>query len=464
MDEKYYQLQTIGEKIAYLKDNGLELPDIEKYDSEWDEKRHKIMTDYVAYPDKVIEDDYVDENGEKKVRKKTQKLVRVPLSYQKRLVSIGVTFLFGNEVKYTNNIEDSTLYDAYIKVKDKEKFQFLDREIAESNGRWKQCAELWWTTEEVNEYYNFQSQFRLKVTLITPDKNKMYPYFNDHGDMIAFLREYEKRINGQKVKHYDIYTADRIALLRDANEGIELISESINPIGKIPVVWYTFPEVEWERSQPAIERLEEIQSGTGETNKKFSDPILGLTGEVTGSISNNTGGKVFQFKGENAGGQYIQPPNASENLATEKKSLQSIVYEMSNSIDISPEAFEGMGNMLATENAAYLFMAPHLRVEEKTKVYIPALQRRMSIVKSFLQLMNTSFRGKDLDAKPIITPYIINNEAKFLEMLMSVNGGKPLYSQKATMEKAGIKEVDKMQAEIKKETPVSPKEIVKNPV
>lgn len=202
--------------------------------------------------------------------------------------------------------------------------------------------------------------------------------------------------------------------------------------------------------------LEEIQSGTGETNKKFSDPILELTGEVTESISNNTKGKVFQFKGENAGGQYIQPPNASENLAAEKKSLQSIVYEMSNSIDISPEAFEGMGNMLATENAAYLFMAPHLRVEEKTKVYILALQRRMSIVKSFLQLMNTSFREKDLDAKPIITLYIINNEAQFYEMLMSVNGNQPLFSQKATMEKVGIKDVDKMQEEIKKENPAPP--------
>ncbi|UTX49289.1 hypothetical protein [Chryseobacterium sp. MA9] len=54
----------------------------------------------------------------------------------------------------------------------------------------------------------------------------------------------------------------------------------------------------------------------------------------------------------------------------------------------------------------------------------------------------------DLDAEPIITPYIINNEAKFCEMLMSVNGNQPLFSQKSTMEKAGIKNVDKMQEEI----------------
>ncbi|PWN71345.1 hypothetical protein C1631_001610 [Chryseobacterium phosphatilyticum] len=77
-------------------------------------------------------------------------------------------------------------------------------------------------------------------------------------------------------------------------------------------------------------------------------------------------------------------------------------------------------------------------------------------MKSFFQLMNTSFRNSDLDAELVIIPYIINNEVKFNEMLMSVNGNQ-LFSQKATMEKAGIKDVDKMQEEIKKEIPVPPK-------
>lgn len=88
---------------------------------------------------------------------------------------------------------------------------------------------------------------------------------------------------------------------------------------------------------------------------------------------------------------------------------------------------------------------------DKMSVYVPALKRRMSIMNSFFQLMNTSFRNSDLDAELVIIPYIINNEAKFYEMLMSVNGNQPLFSQRTTMEKAGIKDVDKMQVEIKKE-------------
>ncbi|GEJ44023.1 hypothetical protein CRS_06310 [Chryseobacterium sp. ON_d1] len=188
---------------------------------------------------------------------------------------------------------------------------------------------------------------------------------------------------------------------------------------------------------------------------------MALTGEVTGSFSKDKTGKVLQLNGDKASANFVQPPNASESLSNEKKDLESIIYKMTNSVNISPEALEGLGNMLATENAAFLFMLPHLKVMDKMSVYVPALKRRMSIVKSFFQLMNTGFRNSDLDAEPVITPYIINNEAKFYEMLMAVNGNQPLFSQKATMEKAGIKDVDKMQEEIKKETPVPAKEIVK---
>lgn len=463
MDEKYYQLQTIGEKIAYLKDNGIPLPNIEQFNSEWDETRHRIMTDLYNYPDRIVEYEYTDEKGEKKEGKRIEKLNRIPLAYQKDIVANAVTFLYGNPVKYTNNIEETTLYDAYLKLVDKEKLMFVDREIAKTNGRFTQCAELWWVDDEPNEFYGFPSQFRMKVTLLSPDKNKMYPYFNDQGDMIAFLREYEKRINGEKVKYYEIYTAERIAILRDSNGGIELISETVNSIGKIPIVWYSFENVEWSKAQKAIERLEEIASDTGEVNKKFSAPILALTGEVTGSFSKDKTGKVLQLNGDKASANFVQPPNASESLSNEKENLESIIYKMTNSVNISPEALEGLGNMLATENAAFLFMLPHLKVMDKMSVYVPALKRRMSIVKSFFQLMNTGFRNSDLDAEPVITPYIINNEAKFYEMLMSVNGNQPLFSQKATMEKAGIKDVDKMQEEIKKENPVPAKEIEKNP-
>lgn len=452
MNEQFNNLKTIQEKIAYLKDNGLELPNIEKFNSEWDESKHKIMTDLYNYPDRIVEDEYEDANGITQKTSRIQKLNRIPLAYQKEIVSIAVSFLFGNAVKYTNSLEDEALYDAFQAVLDKEKIMFTDREIAKANGRFTQCAELWWAKEEPNEFYGFPSNYRLKCNLLTPDKNKMYPYFNDQGDMTAFFREYEKREGGQKVKYYEMYTAQRIAILKDGKTAIEVVSDTVNPIGKIPIVFYQFENVEWSAVQPAIERLEEIASDKGEVNKKFSAPILALTGEVTGSFSKDKSGKVLQLKGDGSSASFVQPPNASASLKDEEESLEKILYKLTQSINISPESLSGLGNMLATENAAFLFMLPHLKVAEKMATYVPALKRRASIVKSFLQLMNASFRNSDLDVEPVITPYIINNDAKFYEMLMTINGSQPLFSQRATMEKAGIKDTDKMQKEIEEES------------
>nr|WP_317173179.1 phage portal protein [Chryseobacterium manosquense] len=442
----------MADKIAYLKDNGIPLPDIEKYNSEWDESKHRIMTDLYSYPDRIIDDEYTDIDGTVRETKRIQKLNRIPLAYQKEIVSIAVSFLFGNPVKYTNNLEDESMYDAFQAILDKEKIMFTDREIAKANGRFTQCAELWWVAEEPNEYYGFKSNYRLKCNILTPDKNKLYPYFNDQGDMVAFFREYEKRESGEKVKHYEIYTAQQIAILKDVKGGIEVVSQTVNPIGKIPIVFYQFENVEWSAVQPAIERLEEIASDKGEVNKKFSAPILALTGEAEGSFSKDRSGKVLQLKGDGSRAEFVQPPNASESLKDEQEALEEIIYKLTQSINISPESLAGLGNMLATENAAFLFMLPHLKVAEKMATYVPALKRRSSIVKSFLQLMNVGFRNSDLNVEPVITPYIINNDAKFYEMLMTINGNQPLFSQKATMEKAGIKDVDKMMDELKEES------------
>ena len=99
MNATFYNLKTIEEKIAYLKNNELELPNIDKYNSEWDEKRHKIMTDLVSYPDRIVEYEYTDELGRQVKGKRVEKLNRIPLAYQKDIVTIALTFLIANPVK-----------------------------------------------------------------------------------------------------------------------------------------------------------------------------------------------------------------------------------------------------------------------------------------------------------------------------------------------------------------------------
>ncbi|MCU7583703.1 phage portal protein, partial [Riemerella anatipestifer] len=73
------------------------------------------------------------------------------------------------------------------------------------------------------------------------------------------------------------------------------------------------------------------------------------------------------------------------------------------------------------------------------------------IIKSHLQMFNVKLKNNDLDVEPIITPFIINNDADFVRFLMEANGNKPLYSQEYAMQKLGIKNPKEMIQQIQEE-------------
>lgn len=66
--------------------------------------------------------------------------------------------------------------------------------------------------------------------ILTPDKNKLYPLFNEDGDLISFSREF----NNGDIRVFEVYTKDFIRRYEYQGESWEKIKEIKNPIGKIP--------------------------------------------------------------------------------------------------------------------------------------------------------------------------------------------------------------------------------------
>lgn len=421
------------------------LPNIEKFNGEYIVTEHQIFKNKYRYPDREVTSDYIEENGDKKTKTTTILLNRIGLPYQKKIVSIATTFLCGEPVKYTNNTQDTNLYDAFIKVLDKNKMKFMDKEIVTAVGRFTECAELWYPITEPNDYYGFNSNFRLKAKVLTPDKNKLYPVFDDNDDLVSFSREFTK----DEIKYFEVYTKDEIIRFEYKNEWVEIERKS-NPIGKIPVVFYKQDAVEWADVQTAIERLEQIYSYAAESNDRFAFPILKLRGKVEGQMSKDKSGRVLQL-GDDADADFVTPSNANESLAKETDRLERDVHDFTATPNISFDKMQGLGNMLAGSSAEFLFLSAHLKVMEKMAIYIPAFQRRASIIKSYLQMMNVNLAKEELDVEPVITPFVINNEAEFIRFLMEANGNKPIYSQKHTMERAGVKNPEMMMQEIEDE-------------
>ncbi len=425
---------------------GVQLPEVEKFNNQYNVEKHAIFTDLVKYPDRKIISDYIDESGQKKSETKTVALNRIGLPYQKKIVNIATTFFCGKPIKYTNNIEEDEMYKSFLKVIEKNKMDFIDREILNSVGRFTEVAELWYHTEEPNESYDFKSQFRLKVKVLTPGIYKLYPKFDENDNLISFSREFKV---GEKTI-FEVYTDAEIIRYENEKEWVE-VDKKANPIEKIPIIYRKQNDVEWADVQSAIERLEQIYSNTAESNDRFAFPILALHGKVSGQLSNDKSGRVLQMEGENARAEFVTQISANESLSNEIDRLERDVHDFTSTPNISFDNMKGLGNMLAGSSAEFLFLSAHLKVYDKLSIHIPAYQRRASVIKAYLQMFNSKLRNSELDVEPVVTPFIINNDAEFIRFLMEANGGKPVYSLRYSMQKAGVKDPDGMIQEMKEE-------------
>ena len=417
---------------------GVQPVDVTKYNNEYDVKKHGIFTNLVKYPDRTVITDYVDENNIKRSKTVIIPLNRIGLPYQKKIVSIATTFFCGNPIKYTNNNENEELYKSFQKVIEKNKMKFIDRDVIQSVSRFTEVAELWYHIEEPNEDYGFPSKFKLKVKILTPDINKLYPVFDSNDNLVSFAREW-------KVKNktfFEVYTAENIIKFEKEKDWVQTESV-INPIGKIPIVYRKQEDVEWADVQSAIERLEGIYSSTAESNDRFAFPILKVKGKVTGQLTQDKSGRVFQLD-EGADIEFANQPNAGENITVEINRLERDIHDFTSTPNISFDNMKGLGNMMAGSSAEFLFLSAHLKVMDKLSIHIPALQRRISIIESYLKLFNVKYKNDTLDVEPVVTPFVINNDADFIRSLMEANGGKPIYSQEYSMQKAGIKNPTEM--------------------
>lgn len=428
---------------------------IEPYKKQYDVKEHAIFQDKHKYPDQSILIPITDEegnpmldaNGKERFRKSYRALNRVGLPYQKRIVDIATMFQTAIPYKYT--AEDSPLFTAFQEVIKSNKMSFSDSKICTDVKRYTQVAELWYPEEEENEKYGVPSKFLLRHKILSPEKYKLYPRFDDNNNLISFAVESTTK-EGEIV--FQAFTAEFIYTFTTKN-GQTTTKVKKNIIGKIPVVLYQQDKPEWDAVQHLIEIAEVQRTYFSESNRKFGEPILMIAGKVEGKMSgNNTGGKVFEVK-DGGNVQFVVPPNANESFDKEMSMNRRDIHEFSNTPDLSDEFYAGKGNMLSGVGRKLAWLPAHLKVKDNEAIFIPALQRRINIILAFLSKMYISFEKelKDIDITPIITPFDIDDDTEMIRTLTEANGGKPLISQREAMQRFGITDPEAQLQQIKDE-------------
>lgn len=210
-----------------------------------------------------------------------------------------------------------------------------------------------------------------------------------------------------------------------------------NPIGKIPIVYASQPQVEWADVQNLIDRLEKLLSNFADTNDYHASPKIFVQGTVKGFARKGEAGAIIEGE-DGATAQYLSWASAPESVKLEIDTLLRLIYTITQTPDISFDTVKGIGAVSGVA-LRLLFMDAHLKVQDKCEIFDEYLQRRGNIIAAFLALADV----KNADAaeavivQPQITPYIIEDELSKINILQAANGGKQIASQASTVRRLG---------------------------
>lgn len=452
--------QNISTRITKLKaGRDKELPDIVKLKSQWDVMQHKTLTDRITLPDRIVTIPLVDANGKKTEAKRVQPVNRIALPLQKKIVNTAVSFAFGNPVSLNaepNGADQQLIFDAMRKIGPDAKEHSYSREMYRELLRATEVAELWYAVEkkENHSLYGFPTKLKVRVALFKPFLgDKLYPYFDERGDMIAFSREFSRYDeNRREIIYFECYTDAYKYLWRlDGGSWTEAKPPVAHNIGKIPVCYVTQEAAEWADVQLCIERLEFLLSKFAETNDYHASPTLFTTGDITMMPKRGESGKVIQG-GVGADAKYVSWDHAPESIRLEIETKLRFIYSLTQTPDISFDSVKGL-SAISGVALEMLFMDAHLKVQEKKEQLDAYLQRRTNIQKRIIGMLS----GKESDAEslevtPEIIPYKINDETTLISNLTAADGGKAIISQKTAIKTLGwAKNTDEELVQIQKE-------------
>lgn len=384
---------------------------------EYNPKQHDIHNERER-PDKLISGEDGRLTGKVKVS-------RLSIPEQKRIVVMAASFLGSPELA-SNPAPglESELLEVIQVIFDNNKLDYEFKNIAKKTMSERECAELWYTQEAEADYWEGTpmqgAKFKLRMRIISPSLgDTLYPVYDNFGDMIAFGRYYEtvetvanSISQTNKTCHFDIYTKDRFYFMTkgsqettwtfnyDPNDAVYAEDGTVvtpsttkgipNPIGKIPVIYYSQPATEWHDVQEMIDRLEKKISNHADTNDYYDSPIVKAKGNVQGFSEKGESGKVLQMD-EGADASYLTYDSLPESMKMEMDNLTKFINTYTHTPDISFESVSGLGHFSGIALKMF-FMDAHLKASDKEAIFGMGVTRRINYLKAAISVIDNKFK------------------------------------------------------------------------
>jgi SPP1 family phage portal protein len=306
------------------------------------------------------------------------------------------------------------------KIWSKNKLDFRNTDVAEKLLSETEVAELWYLVEAEEGYWGDLSKgkFKPKMKILASSLgDKLYPYFDLTGDMVAFSREYDITQNGKKESHFDIYTADK-TIKYTTIEGNTVSEIKPNLVKKIPVVYYKQELPDWYNVQPMIDRLETSFSNKADNNDYSGSPIAVVKGEIMGFASKGDQGKFLKISGDGEI-KYLESTGAPESVKMEWDALREFILSMTQTPDISFSQMKNLGQLSGVA-LKLMFLDAHMKARRNEKTFGECIQRRLNLLMAIIgNVIDTSLGGvaNNLNINPVFTPYLPINEKEEIENL-----------------------------------------------
>lgn len=481
--EEILLLEDVNRKIYYLKKGRkTPLPDRDKLYADWDPNRHEIF-DKEKYPQIEItieqeKTEYDEKTGKTTViPKKTKKVDpnRIALPLEQDIVNIQTAFTVGTEpaMECTPADSEKGIFEALKQVLKKNKIKYQNRKIVRSWLSEKECAEYWYVTKDdgfwaklkakvANLFGKAIPQYKLRSVLWSPFRgDKLYPFFDDSGDMVAFSREYKKKdLDDQEITCFMTVTKDMVYQW-ETDKGWEMVASFKHGFKKLPVLYCYRPEAYCEKIKTIRVRLEKLLSSYADCIDYHFFPILKLIGDVE-KLSGEFRNRVVQLTG-GADAAYLTWDQASDPVKVEFENHFNQAYALTNTPRISFDQLRGSGNALSGVSFRYVFMGAHMAVENHGEDIGPFMQRRVNFLISALGSINTNFEkaSETIDVDVDLIPYMIDNLDDKVKTAVSAVGGGIWSRREGIMFAGNADRIDEELKEIEEEQASSKAEILK---
>lgn len=464
-------LQDINQKIYYLKKGRkTDLPDAVKLYNDWNPNRHEIITDEEKYPKIKVtlkpEKPYTDPTtGKEHIEPEQKKLVdpnRIALPIEQDIVNIQTAFTVGTEPLLDCKPEESEegLLTALKQVFKKNKIKYQNKQAVRSWLAEQEVAEYWYVVKDDGFWAKLKRkvagifgksmpEYRLKSVLWSPFRgDKLYPFFDDNGDLVALSREYKKKgLDDDETQCFMTVTKDMVYQWELDSDWQDKGSFP-HKFKKMPIIYMYRPEAYCEKIKTLRIRLEKLLSNYADCIDYHFFPILMLFGDVE-QLSGELKNRIVQLTGMSANAQYLTWNQVPETVKFEVETLLSQIYGLTNTPRISFDSLKGTGNAVSGVAFDYVFMSTHLNVENLNEVVGVFMQRRVNFLVSAIGSLNSSLAeaSETIDIDVQMQPYRLEDLAEKIDTAIKAKDGE-LWSQETAI--AFVGNVDSVVDEVKK--------------